>query len=74
MLSIALRQENNPVHRCIPRSRKRRQTRYIEDPARRTTGIGKFYMGREISLVMGHQGVDRLTDSIDAGLMVDAYH
>ena len=33
---------------------------YIEDPARRTTGIGKFYMGREISLVMGHQGVDWL--------------
>lgn len=33
---------------------------YIEDPSRRTTGIGKFYMGREISLVMGHQGVDWL--------------
>ena len=28
---------------------------YIEDPSRRTTGIGKFYMGREISFVMGHQ-------------------
>ncbi len=28
---------------------------YIEDPDRRTTGIGKFYMGREISFVMGHQ-------------------
>lgn len=28
---------------------------YIEDEARRTTGIGKFYMGREISFVMGHQ-------------------
>jgi len=24
-------------------------------PEKRTTGIGKFYMGREISLVMGHQ-------------------
>ena len=28
---------------------------YIEDQSRRTTGIGKFYMGREISFVMGHQ-------------------
>ncbi|MFK7863618.1 MAG: class I SAM-dependent methyltransferase [Pseudohongiellaceae bacterium] len=28
---------------------------YIEDESRRTTGIGKFYMGREISFVMGHQ-------------------
>ncbi|MDB2484998.1 SAM-dependent methyltransferase, partial [Gammaproteobacteria bacterium] len=28
---------------------------YIEDQLRRTTGIGKFYMGREISFVMGHQ-------------------
>lgn len=28
---------------------------YIEDASRRTTGIGKFYMGREISFVMGHQ-------------------
>jgi|TARA_B110000438_G_scaffold563_1_gene592 FkbM family methyltransferase len=28
---------------------------YIEAPDRRTTGIGKFYMGREISFVMGHR-------------------
>jgi len=28
---------------------------YLNDPVRRTTGIGKFYMGREISFVMGHQ-------------------
>jgi precorrin-6B methylase 2 len=28
---------------------------YIEDQSRRTTGIGKFYLGREISFVMGHQ-------------------
>ncbi|MEQ8954078.1 MAG: hypothetical protein RL120_08070, partial [Gammaproteobacteria bacterium] len=28
---------------------------YIDAPERRTTGIGKFYMGREISFVMGHQ-------------------
>ena len=33
---------------------------YIEAPERRTTGIGKFYMGREISFVMGHQGADWL--------------
>jgi len=34
---------------------------YIEDPSRRTTGIGKFYMGREIAFVMGHQAADWLT-------------
>lgn len=28
---------------------------YIDAPDRRTTGIGKFYMDREISLVMGHR-------------------
>ena len=28
---------------------------YIDAPERRTTGVGKFYMGREISFVMGHQ-------------------
>ena len=28
---------------------------YIAAPERRTTGIGKFYMGREISFVMGHR-------------------
>ena len=28
---------------------------YEIDPARQTTGIGKFYMGREISWVMGHR-------------------
>ncbi len=28
---------------------------YEIDPQRQTTGIGKFYMGREISFVMGHQ-------------------
>ncbi|MDC1527905.1 methyltransferase domain-containing protein [Gammaproteobacteria bacterium] len=33
---------------------------YIEDPSRRTTGIGKFYMGREISFVMGHRAADWL--------------
>ena len=27
---------------------------YIDAPERRTTGIGKFYMDREISFVMGH--------------------
>ncbi len=33
---------------------------YIEDPARRSTGIGKFYLGREISFVMGHQAAEWL--------------
>lgn len=33
---------------------------YVDDPARRTTGIGKFYMGREISFVMGHLAADWL--------------
>lgn len=33
---------------------------YIDAPERRTTGIGKFYMGREISFVMGHQAADWL--------------
>ena len=28
---------------------------YIDAPERRTTGIGKFYMDREISFVMGHR-------------------
>lgn len=33
---------------------------YEIDPDRRTTGIGKFYMGREISFVMGHQAAEWL--------------
>jgi FkbM family methyltransferase len=33
---------------------------YIVAPERRTTGIGKFYMGREISFVMGHLAADWL--------------
>ena len=33
---------------------------YVVDPDRRTTGIGKFYMGREISFVMGHQAAQWL--------------
>jgi len=33
---------------------------YEIDPERRTTGIGKFYMGREISFVMGHQAAEWL--------------
>ncbi|HJN95140.1 MAG: SAM-dependent methyltransferase [Gammaproteobacteria bacterium] len=33
---------------------------YIDAPERRTTGIGKFYMGREISFVMGHQAAEWL--------------
>lgn len=33
---------------------------YIDAPERRTTGIGKFYLGREIAFVMGHQAADWL--------------
>jgi len=33
---------------------------YEIDPARQTTGIGKFYMGREIAFVMGHQAAQWL--------------
>ncbi len=33
---------------------------YEIDPARSTTGIGKFYMDREISFVMGHQAAEWL--------------
>lgn len=33
---------------------------YEVAPEKRTTGIGKFYMGREISFVMGHQAADWL--------------
>ncbi len=33
---------------------------YVVDPDRRTTGIGKFYMEREISFVMGHLAADWL--------------
>ena len=33
---------------------------YIVAPERRTTGIGKFYMGREISFVMGHRAAEWL--------------
>ena len=33
---------------------------YENAPERRTTGIGKFYMGREISFVMGHQAAQWL--------------
>jgi SAM-dependent methyltransferase len=33
---------------------------YTVDPQRSTTGIGKFYMDREISFVMGHQAADWL--------------
>lgn len=33
---------------------------YEMKPAESTGGIGKFYMGREISRVMGHQGADWL--------------
>jgi len=45
---------------CSQQSLAAEHPGYIEDPARRTTGIGKFYMGREISFVMGHQAAEWL--------------
>ncbi len=57
---------------------------YVVAPERRTTGIGKFYMGREISFVMGHQGADWLNrperiqeempDAVVANMGLDADH
>ncbi len=45
---------------CSQQSMAAEHPGYIEDPARRTTGIGKFYMGREIAFVMGHQAAEWL--------------
>lgn len=57
---------------------------YIEAPERRTTGIGKFYMGREISFVMGHQAAawlnrperiqEEMPDEVVANMNLDANH
>lgn len=57
---------------------------YIDAPERRTTGIGKFYMGREISFVMGHQAADWLNrpdrieqempDEVVANMSLDPDH
>lgn len=43
-----------------PQLRAAEHPGYEIDRARSTTGIGKFYMGREISFVMGHQAADWL--------------
>jgi SAM-dependent methyltransferase len=57
---------------------------YIEDPSRRTTGIGKFYMGREISFVMGHQAAgwlnrpgriqEEMPDEVVANMKLEPTH
>ncbi|HTU90747.1 MAG TPA: class I SAM-dependent methyltransferase [Gemmataceae bacterium] len=45
------------VHAEPPRAPERTPPRYKMDTPTDPGGSGKFYMGREISLVMGHQGV-----------------
>ena len=57
---------------------------YIEDQSRRTTGIGKFYMGREISFVMGHQAAgwlnrpgriqEEMPDGVVANMKLEPTH
>ena len=57
---------------------------YIEDQSRRTTGIGKFYMGREISFVMGHQAAgwlnrpgriqEEMPDEVVANMKLEPTH
>ena len=57
---------------------------YIEDQSRRTTGIGKFYMGREISFVMGHQAAgwlnrpgriqEEMPDEVVANMTLEPTH
>jgi SAM-dependent methyltransferase len=57
---------------------------YIDAPERRTTGIGKFYMGREISFVMGHQAAgwlnrpgriqEEMPDEVVANMGLDPDH
>jgi FkbM family methyltransferase len=57
---------------------------YEVAPERRTTGIGKFYMGREISFVMGHQAAgwlnrpgriqEEMPDEVVANMGLDPDH
>ncbi len=57
---------------------------YEVAPERRTTGIGKFYMGREISFVMGHQAAawlnrpgriqEEMPDEVVANMGLQADH
>jgi hypothetical protein len=47
---VAIRAADEPA---APREAKRYRFREIHDP----NGIGKFYFGREIAQVMGHQGI-----------------
>ena len=57
---------------------------YEVAPERKTTGIGKFYMGREISFVMGHQAAgwlnrpgriqEEMPDEVVANMGLDSDH
>ena len=44
---------------CLAAEAGRYETRSAHDP----NGLGKFYMGREIAQVMGHEGADWLERS-----------
>lgn len=60
VLSLALLLPLSIQHPAVAQSSAAEHPGYLHDPDRSTTGIGKFYMGREISFVMGHQGADWL--------------
>lgn len=57
---------------------------YEVAPERKTTGIGKFYMGREISFVMGHQAAawlnrpdriqEEMPDEVVANMRLESDH
>ena len=49
-----------PMLLLAPSTQAAEHPGYVVDPDRRTTGIGKFYMEREISFVMGHLAADWL--------------
>ena len=49
-----------PMLLLVPSTQAAEHPGYVVDPDRRTTGIGKFYMEREISFVMGHLAADWL--------------
>lgn len=53
-LTVAAKADTGPTH--SPAAAPRYETRAAHDP----NGIGKFYLGREIAHVMGHQGADWL--------------
>ncbi len=49
-----------PLMLLAPLAQAAEHPGYVVNPERRTTGIGKFYMDREISFVMGHLAADWL--------------